>query len=134
MISMNKKYKTRSGQSVRVLCVDRPDAKYPVIALVGDHGSVETFSIEGTYCPDVGSGELDLIEVPPCADFKIDDPVMVRDEYKWYRRHFAGVSEDGFPLAFYQGTTSFTRPYNALLPEQWKECRRPTDEEMKGVK
>lgn len=46
MISMDKKYRTRDGRDVRLLCVDGPGDQ-PVFGLV--NGSVETWSENGAY-------------------------------------------------------------------------------------
>jgi hypothetical protein len=109
------------------------DAKgeQPVIALVP--GPIETTevpirtSLVGEYY--IGhKHDLDLIEVGPYDDFKVDDPVMVRDdsENKWVRRHFAGVAPDGKPVAWNVGATSWTTESRT----SWSFCRRPTPEEL----
>ena len=36
MISMDKKYRTRDGRDVRLLCVDVPNAHHPVVGIIGD--------------------------------------------------------------------------------------------------
>jgi hypothetical protein len=61
MIDMNKKYQTRDGRAVRILCVDAP-SKLPVVGIVeGEHG-VDTWSINGRYF--TGASAWDLIPVP----------------------------------------------------------------------
>lgn len=65
---------------------------------------------------------------PPYADFKIDEPVMVRGSGDWRRRHFAGVSEYGYPLTWAEGTRWASKGKTFL----WHEARRPTPEELEG--
>lgn len=65
LISMDKTYRTRDGQDVRVLCVDGP-GEYPVIALVGD--GANNFTAEGRFLGARlfhGEHPLDLIEYAP---------------------------------------------------------------------
>ena len=130
-ISMDKKYKTRTGLSVRVLCNDAK-GKFPVIALVlGVSGQSSEYiirtTLEGSYYEREES-ENDLIEVSPYDDFEIDEPVMVRDSdgavmSRWQRRYFAGINESGYPLAWAEGMTSWSADG---YKTRWDECRRPT--------
>ncbi len=62
MISLDKKYKTRDGRDVRVLCVDA-GGPFPVIALV-DQQLVYRFAEDGMLGRGKGH-DLDLIEVKP---------------------------------------------------------------------
>jgi hypothetical protein len=43
-------------------------------------------------------------------DFKIDEPVMVRDNcnHQWERRYFAGIDDQGMPLVFCGGGTNWS--------------------------
>lgn len=63
MIDMNKKYRTRDGRAVRVLCVDREHSEYPVVALVNN--SVVTYTKDGSVMIGLGlnADQFDLIEV-----------------------------------------------------------------------
>lgn len=60
-ISMDKKYRTRDGREVRLLCIDGPDSNSPVIGIVGCQ--IVTWRINGRW------GSLtqasDLFEVVP---------------------------------------------------------------------
>lgn len=51
MIDINKKYQTRKGAPVRILCVDR-EGNYPVVGLIGEN--VYSWSANGqiTHSPD----------------------------------------------------------------------------------
>ncbi len=104
MIDINKKYRTRDGQPVRVLCTDRA-ASNPVVVLLGDKQRVVAYDAGGKLN---GAGEtgLDLIEIRPYDDLKIDDKV-----WAWGRpEHFAGVDARGFPTIWGGGKTSHTTP------------------------
>ena len=73
------------------------------------------------------SRKIDLIEVSPYDDFKIDDPVMVSlNGVYWERGYFAGVNTKGMPTAFDSGSTS----WSAFAACNWIYCRRPTQEEL----
>lgn len=127
MIEMGKKYKTRDGRNARVLCVDFK-SNAPVIALISYPNGKElalNFDKNGVKGSDQN---LDLIEVKEWEDFKIDEPVMVRDCAKdeWLKRHFAGI-KDGMPSAWSDGVTKWTNIGRQIT---WQECRRPTPEEL----
>lgn len=124
VISMDKKYKTRDGRSVRVLCIDcAGNVHYPVLALILEWNGDETlssFTPEGKY-----SGLLvrnkDLIEVSPYEDFKVDDKVLVsQDGKQWYKRYFSHVSDKGNPCAFDLGSTS----WNGQYVTEWNFCKK----------
>lgn len=70
----------------------------------------------------------------PYADFKIDEPVMVRNTFdcNWNRRHFAGVGKDGEALTWDARGTSWSSRLGDTT--QWDECRRPTEEELQKKK
>lgn len=128
-ISMDKKYKTRDGRPVRILCVDLKNQTYPVLALVmkASEETIITCTKDGDY---VGNHEheLDLIEISPYEGFKIDDPVMVSDDGNfWLPRHFAGIGKEGRPRAYRNGTTSWSTTESSL---SWDHCRRSTTEEL----
>ncbi len=132
MISMHKKYRTRDGRYVRVLCVDR-EGTQPVVALVKYTDGTEclaAFDADGKYLHNRGvPSDFDLIEVGPYEDFKIDEPVMVRDttDDHWQPRHFAGADERGRPLTWSDRGTS----WSTNLCVEWSFCRRPTERELK---
>jgi hypothetical protein len=64
MIDITKKYQTRDGVAVRILCTDGPGADYPVIGFVEGNRTTFEWNREGKYYPDkdLNSGK-DLIEV-----------------------------------------------------------------------
>lgn len=110
-IEMGKKYRTRAGHAVRILCVDRDDKDYPVVGLpkfeIGGEGLIP-FTAEGSY--EAGKhSPFDLVEVPPYADIPIDTPGWARGaDGHWHRRHFAGVGSDGLPKCWVEGKTKHT--------------------------
>lgn len=126
-IKMHKKYKTRDGRPVRILCVDRKSAsgKYPIAAMVTFDNSNEVcsyYSIYGSYYDD-SEDTLDLIEVQPWDGFKIDDPVLVSDDgLNWEKGYFAGLDEEGNPLTFPYGGTSWSSDGCEFV---WEYCKKP---------
>lgn len=121
-ISMDKQYRTRDGRSARILCVDRNDSDFPVVALVsGSKGgqAVIIYPSNGAYGEEHEESYYDLIEVTQW-DFPIDTPVLVRDadDTQWNKRYFAGVSIDGKAKAFNRGATSWSGNETTT----WNQC------------
>jgi hypothetical protein len=77
MINMHKKYKTRSGQEVRLFCTDRKDNEYPVIGLVYEDGyeSMHSWTSTGLLNSDGVPSTHDLIDVLP----------VYLEPWKWYK-------------------------------------------------
>ena len=107
-ISKDKKYKTRNGKEFKLYEI----YKYEI------HGAYfedtvwdcQSWSIDGSFV-DGQKTCLDLIEISPYADFKIDDKVLVWDEgysNQKQKGHFAGIDENGNPMTWDYGRTSFT--------------------------
>ena len=135
IVSMDKKYQTRDGRPVRILCVDGPDARYPVLYVLEDSRVLRT-KCDGAFESADSRSHYDLIEVSPYADFKVDDPVMVRAHTAgdvWHRRYFASIHHTGEPMTWSEGRTSWSR-YDAYDLSTWSECRRPTAEELGEMK
>lgn len=131
-ISMDKKYTTRNGWPVRILCVDKHHPSYTVVGLITNNQGEETmvcWTPDGKYMLGYREHAYDLVEVTPYADFKIDEPVMARafPGGLWFRRHFAGVTENGKPKTWDSGRTLFSSKGDFAV---WDECRRPTEEEL----
>jgi hypothetical protein len=74
MITMHKKYKTRCGQEVRLLCIDGPDPRYPVIGLVNN--TILKWGSSGQFIDHETGNDLDLIEVLP----------VYLEPWKWYKQ------------------------------------------------
>lgn len=73
MISMDKKYQTRNGRAVRVLCVDMTGTKYPVCVAIADPEGKESchaYQIDGSLWAGGNQiHEVDLIEIKPTVVF-----------------------------------------------------------------
>jgi len=68
MISMDKKYTTRDGQEVRLLCVDR-GGNFPIVGIVG--GELYVWSPEGKFTKLSCSSDFDLIEAPETIEVDV---------------------------------------------------------------
>lgn len=62
-ISMDKKYTTRDGRPVRILCVDRDNKTYPVCGLVSNQ-EFTSWTREGVHDVARCHSPLDLIPAP----------------------------------------------------------------------
>ena len=132
MIKLGETYKDKSGNDVRIICVDKR-GEFPIVGIVsinhrGKEG-VMSYTSEGSYLVYEDSPH-DIILPEDYSTYKIDEPVMVRDHDKeeWLRRYFAGVKSDK-PCAWNDGATSWSvgSPDHMLF---WDQCRRPTKEEL----
>lgn len=128
MIDINKKYKTRAGNPVRIYATDG-NSWDPVHGAVKDREGwkIKSWKESGAFL----YGEIsdnDLMEVGPYDDLKIDDKVMVKDDSDamWKKRHFAGIGADGKPLVFRSGGTSWS---NSLCPAAYDMCKPYQDNE-----
>lgn len=137
-VDITQTYTTSNGHVVRLLCTDRKDPVLTVVGLVTDpkYGEEHIYTWDKFGVSRVTSS-LNLVKYCTYTDFKIDEPVMVRDRDSelWKERHFAGVV-DGQPSTFPAGTTSWTvhTQYDNPSPITWEQCRRPTKEELECVK
>lgn len=135
MIDMNKKYKTRDGRSVRILCTDGTKPEYPIIGCF-ETGEPSMWTRSGFYHNSFTKSSNDLVEYSPFEGYKIDDKIMVRDHERepWVRRYFAGVSVRGNVLAFCDGATSWSARWPSLDPldrvREWNFCRKPEPHEL----
>lgn len=121
-ISMDKQYRTRDGREVRVLCVDRSHQNYPVVALIGDDGAIESFTAEGSHqAHSVGDSEFDLIEYNPAQYLKLDQPIWVRNSPTghWVPRHFAEAQGQSVKCWDDGGTSHTCDQYNKSYWEYW---------------
>ena len=132
MIKLGETYKDKSGNDVRIICVDKR-GEFPIVGIVSINPrgkeEVMSYTSEGSYLVYEGSPH-DLILPEDYSTYKVDEPVMVRDhdEGEWKRRYFAGV-RGGKPCVFCGGATSWSvgSPDHMLV---WNQCRRPTKEEL----
>lgn len=111
VISMDRFYATTGGDPVRILCVDRKNSQSVVGLLTLSTGldCVETWYPDGVYRTDKSPSGMDLVEVSPYSNFKMDDPVLalLSDETR-IRAHFAGLGAKGKPKVWKGGRTSLT--------------------------
>lgn len=132
MIDINKKYRTRDGLPVRLLCTDLKN-NYSVVGIItffDGEEELKSWRYNGKYINN-NEHNWDLVEITPWDDFKIDEPVMVCDQNSkaWEKRHFAGVDKKGKPLVWPNGKTSWTT-FNLENSYARDFCRRPTAEEL----
>lgn len=64
MISMDKKYVTRDGRPVRLICIDETLERYPVIGVIGNEDEPSSWTKKGYYLHyETETGPNDLVEV-----------------------------------------------------------------------
>ncbi|MDO4673329.1 MAG: hypothetical protein Q4A76_10490 [Porphyromonadaceae bacterium] len=64
-------------------------------------------------------------EPSPYEDWKIDDKIEVSDDGEcWYRRHFAGVNENGKPMVWGDGATSWSYRNDKRYKVEWNYARK----------
>jgi hypothetical protein len=130
MIDINKKYKLRMGGDVVIFekCEGKIFGKYKVNPTCEWNAS--RWDSNGHYqiCDE---SCLDLIEISPYADLKIDDKVLVWDDGQIdpYKYHFAGIDGDGRALTWDDGQTSFTS--NEYEVSTWDNCIKYEEENDK---
>ncbi len=102
--------------------------KSTIAAIMRSRASTSGFLVsvvEPESCEYLGIYFSDnLVEkVTPYSDFKIDDPVWVRNRVndEWIPRHFAGIKND-LPSTFDRGTTSHTAPQENVAASTWNFC------------
>lgn len=135
-LDINKQYRTVSGNKAEILKTGVANFYWSVAALISDENGIQylmTYQDDGRVRSDGHPDRNDLVENSPYEDFKIDEPVMVRDfdTEPWNRRHFAGVDAYGRAKAWDAGSTSWTVD-NVGDYATWDKCRRPTPEELAG--
>jgi len=132
MISIDKTYERQDGAGAMVKFTDGPHGCPVGVITCG------IFVAYGHNMLPVGMDvhpavycAMRLVEVSQYADFKIDDPVMVRSSkgQDWNCRYFAGVGLDGNAKAFVGGANSWTKS-GGDQGHTWNQCRRPTAEEL----
>ena len=63
MIEMGKKYQTRDGRAVRILCVDGPNIVWPIVGYIGDSHDISFWTLNGFHGSTMDPS-LDLIPLP----------------------------------------------------------------------
>ena len=124
-------YRTKSGRKARILDANFARKNFPVVAAVlkdGREEEVNHYTADLKYWATGSESEMDLVLATEWDDFKVDEPVMVRDKgFDWSRSYFKKISAEGKPCTFKSGTTSWTCKNRFYI---WEECRRPTEEEL----
>lgn len=92
-ISLDKTYRTRSGDLVRILAIDALDKEFPVIGLVkvdSDEELVGRWTSQGAHDNPNVEDPWDLIEYNPWAAVALDTPLWVRNASggPWIKAHF----------------------------------------------
>lgn len=67
LVEMGKKYQTRDGQPVRILCIDGPDKRYPVVGFIEGYSQTHNWMADGRWnSPKEGRwiNPIDLVPVP----------------------------------------------------------------------
>lgn len=106
---MDKKYRTRNGESIRILCIDGPNKQYPVI-VIRNNKSITIYTHDGHFTIFQTPHMHDLVEISPYETWEIDKKVWVKFEHDnmFYPRHFAGLDTNNAPTVFTNGCTSHT--------------------------
>lgn len=117
-INLSKPVQTRDGQKVRIICTDRPDDVYPVVAMVGEPNltDVNIFTKDGFYNHTMikGNQSLDLINIPqPKKKKKVIGFVNVYYHYNRKEFYFAENIEETKNEAF-RGRTLNSSTFNYI--------------------
>lgn len=132
-VSMDKKYKTKSGKPARIISVNRfSNAGYTVVALIQGEleEAIETFTEDGYINRDKSGSEIDLVEIHPWDDIKINDPVIAKiGDRKPFKAHFAGII-NGHPSVYPNCCSSWTCEDEPFLVD---DVRKPVEAEMIGL-
>jgi hypothetical protein len=90
MIEMGKKYQTRDGRAVRILCVDGPDSRWPVVGFIENCTATLNWSFDGYACREGTPHEYDLIPVPTKHEGFI---VVGKDGFVWGQNVVSTIGE-----------------------------------------
>lgn len=63
MIEMGKKYQTRDGRAVRILCVDGP-GNQPIVGIIEGENNPDVWDVDGVWTNFQGYDNWDLVPVP----------------------------------------------------------------------
>lgn len=104
MIDMNKKYQTRDGRKVRILCTDGPDFRAPVVGVV-----------EGDWFITVWPSSGEHTTQEPCQRDLIPAPEEVT---LWVNVYESYIQKSGYTLC--QDDETLIRPLIARVPITFK--------------
>ena len=127
MISLDKTYKTESGSKVVIYAIypDNLSQQVQGAIVYTNYTQMNSWNLDGRFHEGIAidTSCLDLVEVSPYEDWKIDDKVVVWNndwvfdgEVQKVNKYFAGLDDSNLPTAFANGATSWSNESN--------ECRR----------
>jgi len=106
-IDVGKTYLTKSGITVKIVAVNDIYKEFPYIGIAGwDVLYYNSIGIELNSKSFAQDGHNIQKIVTTYGPFGIDDPVFISGENVF--GHFAGTDEEGNPLVFIDGRTSWT--------------------------
>jgi hypothetical protein len=107
-LEVGKTYVTREGSIVNILTKLKEDLCHPFIGIADNTRGKRASVVISSHGEIIGEGHWSSIaeEHKPYKDWPIDCKVRVRTTGEWTNRHFAGVNEEGKPLAWDNGQTS----------------------------
>lgn len=119
MISLDKTYKTESGSKVVIYAIypDNQSQQVQGAIVYTDFTQMNSWDLGGRFHEDhIDTSCLDLVEVSPYDDWKIDDKVIVSfDDDEEHNYYFAGLDGLGRTCVFSDGSTSWSNVTN-LVP------------------
>jgi len=121
-IDKDKKYKTYCGDNV-IIYNTEAGGKYPVHAAIHfkSHGRwiMNCYTLNGESIVD--DDHYKIVEIGPYDHIHIDNKVLVWDEPgdEKLKQYFARVSDDGKPMAWDDGATSWSSENRAT---SWTFC------------
>jgi hypothetical protein len=126
LITMDKQYKTRDGNPVRILAVDIKNDIFPVAGAINANGkeTFEAFTADGRFFNHEGdTSRKDLFEVSIYDHIKLGDLVIFANNPadSWYLGYFGGVSAYGKPKASTHKSNA-VRGYAC----HWDHCKKIT--------
>lgn len=127
-IISTEKYITETGLDVNIIKDNLRGTPWPIVICIDMQDGTDTIDFCDANGMTTEHGQLH----PYGSQFKLDDPVMVRDsdesDSALRRRHFAYVI-DGKIATWVDGHTSLTVRASDDV-SAWEYCRKPTAEEL----
>lgn len=126
-IISTKKYITETGLDVKIIKDNLRGTPWPIVICIDMQDGTDTIDFCDITGMTTGHGQLH----PYGSQFKLDDPVMMRDacepDSAARPRYFAGMINGRF-ATWSGGCTSWTAvaPADVMM---WDYCRKPTAEE-----
>ena len=137
MFEVGQTYPTRGGGTCKIVSRIEDadprdlDAMCGIATLPKGRKRHVIYNLQGQYRGG-GVGDAHYWDLlPPEPPFVTDEPVMARDtdSQVWKRRYYA-FCKDGVHYCWAIGQTSWSTDYSRRAVD-WRQCRRPTPEELK---